>query len=220
MMIEHGNFASFVEASNKVFRVGHGSRVLQFASFSFDGSILEWATALSTGACLCFAAFPHALVGDYLADVIDQNSITFMQITPSALTTLPVTRNLESLRQISIGGEAVPLSLIQRWQQRVDLVNAYGPTETALLTLLCLIFPRLVANYVLALRFPTKSSPNTKRHHKMCQSVFQVKVRRFISVIAISPRYYPVAMKARFASRVARLEEGKTYPTTCRVWDF
>ncbi|KAL9117893.1 MAG: hypothetical protein Q9187_005564, partial [Circinaria calcarea] len=132
VMIEHRNFASFVEDSNRVFRVGYGSRVLQFASFSFDASILEWATALSTGACLCFAAFPHALVGDYLADVIEQNSITFMQITPSALATLPMARNLESLRQISIGGEAVSLSLIQRWQPRVDLVNAYGPTETAI----------------------------------------------------------------------------------------
>ena len=130
-MIEHRHLASFVEASSKIFKVGYGSRVLQFASFSFDASILEWAMALSTGACLCFAESPSMLVGSYLAEVIQRNRITFMQITPSALATIQQGLDLRSLQQISIGGEASSMRLMSAWHSRVDLIHAYGPTEAA-----------------------------------------------------------------------------------------
>lgn len=130
-MVEHGNLVSFVTASSEVFKVGYGSRVLQFAPFTFDASILEWATALSSGACLCFAEHPTALIGGYLGDVIDQNQITFLHTTPTALSTLRSEKIPKSLRHISIGGEASPQSLLADWHQQVALVNAYGPTETS-----------------------------------------------------------------------------------------
>ena len=132
VMVEHGNVASFVQASKDVFGCGYGSRVLQLASFSFDASTLEWTTALCTGGCLCFAQCPEQLVGEYLAEVIEENDISFMQVTPTALETLPLTRDLPSLRQISIGGEAGSRELFAKWHSRVNLVNAYGPTEAAI----------------------------------------------------------------------------------------
>ena len=132
VMIEHGNLTSFLQASSSIYGVGLGSRILQFANFTFDASILEWSNALATAATLCFAETPQALVGDYLADVIDTNSVTFMQITPTALATIPLERDLPSLSCISVGGEAVPGQLIRTWQERVDVVNSYGPTETAI----------------------------------------------------------------------------------------
>ncbi|KAK3936295.1 hypothetical protein QBC46DRAFT_345737 [Diplogelasinospora grovesii] len=86
-MVEHVNLAALVRASADVFESGFGARVLQLASFSFDASILEWTTALCTGACLCFAQHPRQLVGEYLTDAIDTNRISFMQITPTARDT-------------------------------------------------------------------------------------------------------------------------------------
>lgn len=71
-------------------------------------------------------------MGDYLADVIDKNSITFMQITPTALGTIPASRSLKSLSCISLGGEPVPGQMIQKWQEQVDVVNSYGLTETTI----------------------------------------------------------------------------------------
>ena len=130
-MVEHGNLASFVTASNEVFNVGYGSRVLQFAPFTFDASVLEWASALSSGACLCFAEHPAALIGDYLRDVIEQNQITFFHITPTALSTISTEMGFESLRQISIGGEASSENLLANWHHRVDIVHTYGPTEAS-----------------------------------------------------------------------------------------
>jgi non-ribosomal peptide synthetase component F len=129
-MIEHRSFAHFVRSSVPVYHTGHGSRVLQLASFSFDASVLEWSSALATGGTLCFADSPHALVGDYLADVIEQNAISFMQITPSALATISLQRQLLSLRCISVGGEAVSAHLLEIWRDKVPIVNSYGPTET------------------------------------------------------------------------------------------
>ncbi|BDD57852.1 hypothetical protein MPDQ_001039 [Monascus purpureus] len=132
VMIEHGHLTRFVKASTSTYNVGYGSRVLQFANFTFDASILEWSTTLVTGATLCFAKYPQALMGDYLADVIDKNSITFMQITPTALGTIPASRSLKSLSCISLGGEPVPGQMIQKWQEQVDVVNSYGLTETTI----------------------------------------------------------------------------------------
>ncbi len=132
VMIEHVSLATYVKSATSVFECGYGTRVLQSASFSFDASILEWTAALCTGATLCFVQYPKQLVGDYLADVIEGNEISFMQITPTALETLPLTRELPSLRQISVGGEAPSRELFSRWHSRVNLVNAYGPTEAAI----------------------------------------------------------------------------------------
>ena len=131
VMVEHGSIAAFVRASTDVFECGYGTRILQLASFSFDASILEWTAALCTGATLCFAKHPKHLVGEYLADVIEGNAVTFFQVTPTALETLPMTREFPSLRQISVGGEAPSKDILARWHPRVNLVNAYGPTEAA-----------------------------------------------------------------------------------------
>ncbi|KAH6654887.1 amino acid adenylation domain protein [Truncatella angustata] len=132
VMVEHGSFAHFVRSSVPVYKIGHGSCILQLASFNFDASILEWSSALAAGGTLCFADSPQALVGEYLADVIEQNSISFMQITPSALTTIPLNRQLNSLRCISVGAEAVPAHLLETWRERVVMINSYGPTETSI----------------------------------------------------------------------------------------
>jgi amino acid adenylation domain-containing protein len=131
VMVEHGNIAAFVKSAVDVFECGFGTRVLQLASFSFDASILEWSSALCTGATLCFAQYPKRLVGEYLAEVLEKNEISFLQITPTALETLSLRRDLPQLRQISIGGEAPSREIFARWHPRVNLVNAYGPTEAA-----------------------------------------------------------------------------------------
>ncbi|EPQ52969.1 polyketide synthetase, partial [Gloeophyllum trabeum ATCC 11539] len=129
--IEHRNLSHFVANAftSNYTTIGPGTRVLQLATFAFDAAVLEWSQCLSLGGTLCFADVPKALVGDYLADVIDLNEVSFMHLTPSVLATLPTSRPLPSLRQISVGGEMVPDNLIKKWRSRVQVVNAYGPTE-------------------------------------------------------------------------------------------
>ena len=129
--IEHRNLSHFIadSYSSGYVSISPGSRILQFATFSFDAAVLEWSQCLTLGGTLCFADVPQALVGDYLADMIEQNEISFVHLTPSVLATLPTSRALPSLRQISVGGEMVPENLVKTWRTRVQVQNAYGPTE-------------------------------------------------------------------------------------------
>lgn len=129
--IEHRNLSHFVANaySSHYVSIAPGSRVLQFATFAFDAAVLEWSQCLALGGTLCFADMPQALISDYLADVIDANDISVVHLTPSVLATLPTSRGLPSLRQISVGGEMVPENLIKAWRTRLQVQNAYGPTE-------------------------------------------------------------------------------------------
>jgi len=111
-MVEHQNLSHYVSAARSVVKIGPSSRVLQFASFAFDASVLEWAVTLAYGATLCFLDHPALLVGDYLADIIEQNSINFFHTTPSILSTIPWERSLSTLRMISVGGEASSAGLL------------------------------------------------------------------------------------------------------------
>jgi tenuazonic acid synthetase len=99
--IEHRNLSHFVADSfaSKYVDLGPGLRVLQFATFSFDAAVLEWAQYLAVGVTLCFVDTPKALVEDYLADVIDTNEVMVMHVIPSVLVTLPTSHALPSLRQ-------------------------------------------------------------------------------------------------------------------------
>ncbi|KAB8255140.1 hypothetical protein BDV32DRAFT_154554 [Aspergillus pseudonomiae] len=133
IMVEHANVAHYVSAARSLVHIGPGSRVLQFASFAFDASILEWAVTLTYGATLCFVEHPSLLVGDYLADVLDTNRINFFHTTPSVLATIPISKPLPNLRLISVGGEASSAGLLRAWRRKVNLLHAYGPTETTVI---------------------------------------------------------------------------------------
>ncbi|KDR67250.1 hypothetical protein GALMADRAFT_130449 [Galerina marginata CBS 339.88] len=148
--IEHRNLSHCIAGvhSSGYVLISPGSRVLQFATFAFDAAIFEWSQCLTFGGTLCFADMPHALVGNYLADVIDSNQISFLHLTPSVLTTLPTSRTLPSLQQISVGGEMVSENVISAWRTRVQVTNAYGPTECA-----------IVVSHYSEPRFPEKKQP-------------------------------------------------------------
>ncbi|KAH6846806.1 non-ribosomal peptide synthetase [Alternaria alternata] len=133
VMVEQSNLSHYVSATSSVVKIGPGSRVLQFATFAFDASVLEWAVTLSYGATLCFVDHPELLVGDYLATVIDKNEVNFFHTTPSVLATIPTDRYLASLRMLSVGGEPSSTGLLGKWRQRSQLLHAFGPTETTVI---------------------------------------------------------------------------------------
>jgi len=130
VMLQHRNLNHFIVGARSYTDLGPGSRILQFAPFTFDASILELAMTFASGSTLCFVKSPGILVGEYLADVIDTNEIDFIEMTPTAFSTLPTDRALRSLKQVSLGGEACNGALLKFWGSRIDVLNAYGPTET------------------------------------------------------------------------------------------
>ncbi|CAK5282791.1 unnamed protein product [Mycena citricolor] len=138
--ITHSNLTHFVTGSHSSASpflpgLGPGARMLQWANFTFDASLIEWAPCLAFGGTLCFAAHPKALVGEYLLDVVVRNAVTHVNLTASVLASVPadVERGIGRLRVVSVGGEMVPDGLVEVWRKRgVVVQNAYGPTECAM----------------------------------------------------------------------------------------
>ncbi|MEV5509853.1 non-ribosomal peptide synthetase [Streptomyces orinoci] len=109
---------------------GAGARVLQYAALSFDMSVWDLVTALTTGALLVVPA-QEQLVGEELAALLAEREVTHATLPPSVLATLPAgtAAVLDHLRVLVVGGEASTPALVGEWGVGRRLFNAYGPTE-------------------------------------------------------------------------------------------
>ncbi|MFJ7281055.1 amino acid adenylation domain-containing protein, partial [Kitasatospora sp. NPDC098663] len=124
VVVAHGGVASLVAAQIERFAIDPGSRVLQFASPSFDASVSEIFTALLCGAALVLppAAEPVAALTD------PGLAVTHATVPPSVLAALP--EGAVTVSTLVVAGEACPPELVARWAPGRRMVNAYGPTET------------------------------------------------------------------------------------------
>ncbi|CCB75387.1 MULTISPECIES: non-ribosomal peptide synthetase, partial [Streptomycetaceae] len=108
------------------YRVGTGSRVLQFSSPSFDVSMAETALALLSGGCLVVPERTPA--GAELTEVLAARRVSHLLIAPSALAEAPWA-DLPHLTTVITGAEALSAELAAFWGRDRLLINAYGPTE-------------------------------------------------------------------------------------------
>jgi non-ribosomal peptide synthetase component F len=107
------------------FTVKPETRVLQFASLSFDATLWEIAMALGSGATLVLSTAEERR-GDALAELIRSRGVTHALLPPAVLTSLPEDLPLETL---AVGGEPCSADLVARWSRGRQMINAYGPTE-------------------------------------------------------------------------------------------
>ncbi|HKE58548.1 MAG TPA: amino acid adenylation domain-containing protein [Pyrinomonadaceae bacterium] len=129
VMVEHHGLANLGEAQLLAFGLLPGNRVLQFASLSFDASIFEMVMAWKTGATICLASGDALVSGDALGQLISEQAITNVVLTPSVLSTVPPAE-FPSLKTVTVAGEACPGELVVRWAHGRRFFNLYGPTET------------------------------------------------------------------------------------------
>jgi amino acid adenylation domain-containing protein/non-ribosomal peptide synthase protein (TIGR01720 family) len=128
VLVSHAGLASFSAAEIAHFDVRPGDRVLQFASPSFDASVLELCMSLPAGAALVVPP-PGPLLGEHLAAVFSGREVTHALVPPVAMATVPEVP-LPSLRTLILGGDACTPDLVARWAPGRRLINAYGPTES------------------------------------------------------------------------------------------
>ncbi len=129
VLVEHGGACNLAHALRERIGVSPGDRVLQFAAFSFDASVLELVLSLCHGASLHLAPREALLPVEPLARTLREQRITHVLLPPSVLAALAgESLGGPELTLIS-GGEALPASLARRWAAQHRLFNAYGPTE-------------------------------------------------------------------------------------------
>jgi len=131
VMFAHRGLTNLVTMRLRDFEPGPDSRVMQFASFSFDACVFEVAMTLFRGAVLCLPNETR-VVGDTLARLAEQHRITHAVLPQSLLAALPDSATLRSIRSLITTGEAPTTTLIDRWRKDRQLINGYGPTETTI----------------------------------------------------------------------------------------
>jgi amino acid adenylation domain-containing protein len=129
VLVAHRGLCNLAKAQIEIFDVNHSSRVLQFASLSFDVATSDWVIALCSGATLCIASNNALLAGFGLIEVLRDRAITDIELPAAVLGVLPK-EELPNLGTIIVGGEAVSADLVAKWSSGRRFFNAYGPTES------------------------------------------------------------------------------------------
>ncbi len=127
-LLEHRGLTNLIYDHIPRFQLQEGSRLLQFAAFGFDASVLEISITLCSGARLCLEKEENLLAGQDLAGILQERGITHSFLPPTALRTLPP-GDFPHLTTLWSAGEVCSAELAQRWSEGRNFFNAYGPTE-------------------------------------------------------------------------------------------
>lgn len=127
VVVTRAGIASLVGAQAERFGITAASRVLQFASLSFDAAVSEVLVTLLRGASLVLAD-PGLMSAERLAQLIREQAITCVTLPPALLAVMdPAT--IPASCTIVTAGEAISSDTAGRWSAGRRLINAYGPTE-------------------------------------------------------------------------------------------
>ncbi|MFJ8329972.1 amino acid adenylation domain-containing protein [Streptomyces sp. NPDC094437] len=130
VLVSHAGIGNLAAVQAEAFGVTGESRVLQFASASFDAAFWEMCMGLLTGATLVMGAKETLAPGEPLAAYAAEHGVTHATLTPATVAVLPEGRGLPSEATLIVAGEASTADLVARWSGGRRMINAYGPTET------------------------------------------------------------------------------------------
>ena len=141
--INHAALTEFSNIAAGYSRLTADDRVLQFSTLNFDGFVEQLYPALTHGATVVLRGAELWDSGRLYAEIIRQG-ITLADL-PTAYWNLFLLdclaagpRSYGALRQIHIGGEAMPLDGPAQWLKaglgHVRLLNTYGPTEATVVS--------------------------------------------------------------------------------------
>ncbi|MDE3722560.1 amino acid adenylation domain-containing protein [Nocardiopsis sp. N85] len=128
VLVTHRGIGDLAATQRVRMEVTVDSRILQFASPSFDASVFEVCMALLNGAALVVLPRPR-LLGEELISSLREHRITHVTLPPAVLPGLSPT-DLTGLRAVMVAGEACPSEIVNLWSRGRRMYNGYGPTET------------------------------------------------------------------------------------------
>jgi amino acid adenylation domain-containing protein len=131
-VISHRAFCTAASSHIGVFDIDSTSRVFQFASYSFDACLLEILTTLLAGGCVCIPSEKDRL--DQTVRIMNEMGVTWCFQSPSFARTMNAAE-LSSLKTLIVGGEPLKKDVINQWSGRLNLIQAYGPSECTVISL-------------------------------------------------------------------------------------
>ncbi|MFG2502285.1 amino acid adenylation domain-containing protein [Streptomyces sp. NPDC048441] len=130
--VAHRGVVNLVEAMRPVLGVSEGTTALQFASFSFDASVLDVAVTLASGGTLAIATGEERTDPQALAEMIRTAGVTVASVVPSLLSVLDP-QTVAGVRNWVLGAERLTADLAAKWRAQAGLWNTYGPTESTVI---------------------------------------------------------------------------------------
>jgi len=130
-LLRHGGATNLVMEQKQRFSISpeNKTKILQFASVSFDAATWEILMSLCNGACLVIPTIEDKHTPKNMEKLIANHHITHATLPPAYLSLFQPDQ-LPTLTHLIVAGEAVSQSEAEKWSQHCQFFNAYGPTET------------------------------------------------------------------------------------------
>lgn len=138
VLVEHRSVVNFFRGITGRIDFSPGEKILALTSMSFDISVLEILLPLVSGLTIVIANKFQCRNPKRIGELIAENDIDILQITPSRLQLIGNFDQdlscLKILKKILIGGEPCPKMLLDKIKSTCSgrIYNMYGPTETTI----------------------------------------------------------------------------------------
>ena len=138
VMIKHDSVCNMIQWAIQQYPINKTDRIIQIASFMFDLSVWEIASALLSGAALVLTQPMLFKDPSYLINIMSENNVSIIGSTPALLHLLfthPKIKTLSQLRLVLSCAAPLTHALQQLIHQclPVRVYNGYGPTETTIM---------------------------------------------------------------------------------------
>lgn len=136
--VTYKGFQNFIEGISEIIEFTTGKRIACLTTVSFDIFFLESLMALYQGLTVVLANEEEQRNPKLMAKLIQDNNVEMVQMTPSRMQLLlnhdKELKCMSHIKEIMIGGESFPLSILQALQEKTTakIYNMYGPTETTI----------------------------------------------------------------------------------------
>ncbi|MDP4985825.1 non-ribosomal peptide synthetase [Pseudoalteromonas tunicata] len=153
VLLEHKGIVNVAFNHRDYLEVDHTSKVLHFASMSFDAGTWEYIMALLNGATLIIADSIERLSPESISQLLYAEAITHVTLPPAFLAMMEYRDDL-ALKALIVGGEACDQELVNLWARQYRMINAYGPTEISI----CATWAELKPNSKVTIGKPLKNT--------------------------------------------------------------
>jgi amino acid adenylation domain-containing protein len=133
VIIEHRGFCTMAHYQLPQILLEADSRVLQFATHTFDICLFESFSPLVKGACVCVPSEYDRM--NNLVGAINSLKVDWIIMVSTVADTFHPDQ-VPGLKSIILGGEPLRADIHARWAPRVNLFNDYGPAECSILAVM------------------------------------------------------------------------------------